>query len=224
MSTRPGCAAHAPHGSLLLQQGPCPALSCLSAWQEPGTRLAATLWYRLPHVVHVQVVDMAQNYFTGTLPSRAGSTEILSRLMLQSNQLHGPLATLFRSFDVMVSLPLCPPSHLSTQHRHQAQCWRDEGGFWTFRVPPQAVPQARHAQFCRLQPWGAGHQSGEQSVDWDNPGCMESLISFEIPTAGIQQSQVLRLHEHCLPVMYAALCAFQPHILLHVCYLQLLHL
>ena len=86
---------------------------------------------------------MAQNYFTGTLPSRAGSTEILSRLMLQSNQLHGPLTNLFRSYDVMVSLPMRPP--LSTHHHHQVQCWRDVGGFWTYRVAPQAVPQPRHA-------------------------------------------------------------------------------
>lgn len=166
---------------------------------------------------------MAHNYFTGTLPSRAGSTEILSRLMLQRNQLHGPLANLFRSYDVLVSLSTRLFSHVSAHHHHQGKCWQDEGELQTSRVPPEAVHQPGHAQFCRLQPWGAGHQPGEQSVDWDNPGCMESVISIEILTAGIQQSQVLRLYGHCLPAMSAALCAFNPQ-LVRVCCLQLLHL
>ena len=72
------------------------------------------------------------------------------------------------------------------------------------------MPQPRHAQVCILQPWGAGHQLGEQSVHWDNPGCMESLSSIEILTAGIQQLQVLCLHDHCLSVKVVALCAFKP--------------
>ena len=39
---------------------------------------------------------------------------------------------------------------------------------------------------------------------------MESLSSIENLTAGIQQSQVLCMHDHCLPVTFAALPAFKP--------------
>ena len=129
LSTQPGCAAHAPQGRLLLPQGHRLAFSCPSAGREPGTQLAFALWYQLTYVVNVQVVNMAGNYFTGTLPSHAGSTEILSRLMLQSNQLQGSLAALLGSYDVLVSLSMRPSSHLSAHHHHQAQCWRNEGGF-----------------------------------------------------------------------------------------------
>ena len=79
---------------------------------------------------------MAENYFTGTLPSHAGSTEILSRIMLQSNQLQGSVAASSRSYDILVSLFMCPSTYLSVHHHHQAQCWRDEGRLQTFRVTP----------------------------------------------------------------------------------------
>ena len=68
---------------------------------------------------------MAENYLTGTLPSHTGSTEILSRILLQNNQLQGSLAASSRSYDILVSLFMRPSTHLFVHHHHQAQCWRD---------------------------------------------------------------------------------------------------